>query len=232
LLRHGYREAANKEGWSVNYYSYLRGLCFSQTAWEETFTDYLHEVEHMTERVRRLEQVLESTVPELDGESRAIIGVLQGLRGVGQLTALTLLAEIGRFSRFCRAPQLMSFSGIVPSEYSSGGPERVRRGGITKSGNAHLRRVLCEAAWHYRHRPRLSVALRRRQSELSQEVKDLAWRAQHRLYRKYYRLSLRGKPHQKAVTAVARELLGFIWALAVQVEKQACPSTTSVAAAA
>jgi hypothetical protein len=112
----------------------------------------------------------------------------------------------------------MGYSGAVPSEESSG--KRVRRGSITKTGNAHLRRIVGEAAWAYRHRPSVTGALRIRQERLSNEVKEIAWKAQHRLHGRYRRLTAKGKLKQQVVTAVARELLGFIWAIGVHVEKQ------------
>ena len=112
----------------------------------------------------------------------------------------------------------MGYSGAVPSEHSSG--ESRRQGAITKTGNAHLRRVLGEAAWAYQRRPSMYPDLKRRQEGLSEEVKQIAWKAQHRLYGRFTRLKLRGKPHQKVVTAVSRELLGFIWAIGVAVEQR------------
>ena len=112
----------------------------------------------------------------------------------------------------------MGYTGAVPSEHSSG--ERVRRGTITKTGNAHLRRILVEAAWSYRHRPNVGSELRRRQANASEEVKEIAWKAQHRLHYRYVRLMARGKIKQQVVTAVARELAGFVWAIGVEIEKQ------------
>ena len=112
----------------------------------------------------------------------------------------------------------MGYSGAVASEHSSG--ERTRRGGITKTGNAHLRRIVVEAAWAYRYRPCIGASLKTRQKTASQEVKDIAWKAQHRLHQCYIKLMAKGKIKQKVVTAVARELLGFIWAIAVEVEQK------------
>jgi transposase len=132
---------------------------------------------------------------------------------------VTIVAEVGQLSRFARPRQLMGYSGAVSSEDSSGG--RTRRGGITKTGNAHLRRIVGEAAWAYRHRPVVSRALRIRQEGLSEAVKEIAWKAQHRLHDRYRRLAAKGKVKQQVITAVARELLGFIWAIGVHVEKQA-----------
>jgi transposase len=111
----------------------------------------------------------------------------------------------------------MGYSGAVPSEDSSG--KRIQRGPITKTGNTHLRRIAIEAAWAYRHRPTIGAALRKRQEGLSEEVKEIAWKAQHRLHKRYRTLSAAGKEKQKVITAVGRELLGFIWAIGVQVER-------------
>jgi hypothetical protein len=112
----------------------------------------------------------------------------------------------------------MSYAGVVSREHSSG--SRIRRGAITKSGNAHLRRLIIEAAWHYRHQPGLRHALSKRQAGLSQDVKAIAWKAQLRLTRRYRRLVARGKPKPQAIVAIARELLGFVWAIGIQVEKE------------
>jgi transposase len=116
----------------------------------------------------------------------------------------------------------MGYSGLVASEHSSG--ERSWRGGITRTGNAHLRRVIMEAAWAYRHRPAIGGVLQRRQEKLSNEIREIAWKAQHRLHARFRRLTGRGKNKQQAITAVGRELLGFIWAIGVQVEtkKESC----------
>ena len=129
-----------------------------------------------------------------------------------------MVAELGELSRFASARQLMGYTGIVSSEDSSG--RRTRRGAITKTGNAHLRRVVVEAAWAYRHRPGLGAALRKRQATVSPEIKDIAWKAQHRLHARYALLMAKGKHKQQVVTAIGRELLGFIWAIGVKVEAQ------------
>ena len=142
-----------------------------------------------------------------------------GLPDRAQVSAATIVAELGQVSRFSRPPQLMSYSGTVASEHSSG--DRIRRGGITKTGNAHLRRSVIEAAWAYRHRPARGRALLKRQQPVSEEVKAIAWKAQHRLHARYRTLTARGKSKQQVVTAVGRELLGFIWAIWTTVEAEA-----------
>jgi transposase len=190
---------------------------FDTAAQEATRADYVAEVEHARERITRLEQALDEAVTAAPPAMRAIIDALQALRGIAKVAAVTIVAEVGRLARFDRPRQLMGYSGAVPGEHSSGA--RVRRGAITKTGNAHLRRIVVEAAWSYRHGPRMGPTLRHRQAGQSDEVKAIAWKAQHRLYSRYRRLTARGKAKQQVVTAVARELLGFIWAIGVAVER-------------
>jgi len=142
---------------------------------------------------------------------RPRVARLSALRGIAELSALTLAVEVGDFSRFESAAGFMAFVGLVPSEHSSG--ERRRQGAITKAGNAHLRRVLVEAAWHARHRPAVGPALARRLDGQPAEVLAIAARAQERLHARYWRLVGRRKPSNVAAVAVARELAGFAWAL-------------------
>jgi hypothetical protein len=155
-----------------------------------------------------------------NGNARAVIEALQALRGVAQTTAATIVSELGSVSRFQSPGQLMGYSGLVAREHSSG--NRVRRGGITKTGNSHLRRVLVEAAWAYQHRPNVTGFLLRRQKNLalSDEVKKIAWKAQQRLHKRYQAFAARDKNKNQIVTALGRELLGFIWAIAVHTEGQ------------
>ncbi len=133
------------------------------------------------------------------------------LRGVNLLAAATIVAEIGDLKRFANAPQLMAYLGVVPSEHSSG-PKQTR-GGITKTGNGHVRRVLVEAAWTYRHPARKTVVLQRRAERTPEAVQDIAWKAQTRLCARYRALEARGKMKVQVSTAIARELAGFIWAI-------------------
>ena len=130
---------------------------------------------------------------------------------------MTIVSEVGELSRFEHPRQLMGYSGAVPSEHSSG--SKTQRGSITKTGNSHLRRVLIESAWSYRHRPRVIGKLRKRQEGVSESVKAIAWKAQQRLCARYRQLSAKGKVQQKVVTAIGREMLGFIWAIGVEVER-------------
>jgi transposase len=147
-----------------------------------------------------------------------LVAGLQALRGKKIVSAATIVAEVGPFSRFSRPKQLMGYSGMVSSENSTG--SSVRRGAITKTGNAHLRRIVGEAAWAYQYRPAMSRVLKKRQEGLSEAIKEIAWKAQHRLCSRYRRLLAKGKLRQQVATAVGRELLGFIWAIGIQVEKE------------
>lgn len=219
LLRHGRRPQGLK-AWTKQYLDWIKShVKFEQKALEATLADYLEEVDHVAGRIIKLEKAIDEAVAAAPAEIRAVIEALQALRGVAQVTAATIVSEIGSFSRFQSPRQLMGYSGLVASEDSSGG--RVRRGSITKTGNGHLRRVLVEAAWAYQHRPNVSGYLLRRQKNLTipDEAKKIAWKAQQRLHKRYQTFSLRGKNKNQIVTALGRELLGFLWAIAVQTEQ-------------
>lgn len=219
LLRHGRRPPKGTKPWTQKYLEWIkRDVHFELVAQEETLLDYRTEVEHQRDRIERLERALDEAVPCVPDAMGAVIAGLQALRGIASLSAATIVAETGELSRFGRPRQLMGYSGAVSSEDSSG--TRTRRGGITKAGNAHLRRIVGEAAWAYRHPPSVGAALRKRQEGLSEEVKAIAWKAQHRLHRRYRHLIGKGKNRQQVITAIARELLGFIWAIGVHIERE------------
>lgn len=218
LLRRGLRAAAGVKGWTAKHLEWVKTLRFEQAAQEAAFLDYLHEVEHAAERVARLERAIDQAIEAAPAEMRAVIAGLQALRGIKRVSAATIVAEVGPLSRFPRPKQLMGYSGMVSSEDSTG--SSVRRGAITKTGNAHLRHIIGEAAWAYQYRPAMSPVLKKRQEGLSEEVKEIAWKAQHRLCTRYRRLMAKGKLPQKVATAIGRELLGFVWAIGVQVEKE------------
>jgi len=220
LLRHGRRPEGMK-AWTKQHLEWIgTHVHFDQPALEATLQDYLDEVKHVAERIVKLEKVIDEAVRQAPPQIRAVVEALQALRGVAQTTAATIVSELGSLSRFESPRQLMGYSGLVAREHSSG--NRVQRGSITKTGNAHLRRVLVEAAWAYQHRPNVTGFLLRRQKSLaiSDEVKQVAWKAQHRLNKRYKAMSARGKNKNQIVTALGRELLGFVWAIAIQVEKQ------------
>ena len=216
LLRQGRRPPTVMKGWTQKRLSWVKTVHFEHAAQEATLLDYLHEVEHMAERIGRLERAIDDAVKTAPARMRAVIDALQALRGIALVSAVTITAEVGELSRFAKPRQLMGYSGAVSSEDSSGA--RIRRGGITKTGNAHLRRVVIEAAWAYRYRPAVGAPLRKRQASVSPEVTAMAWKAQHRLHARYRHLTAQGKCQQQTVTAIGRELLGFIWAIGVHVE--------------
>lgn len=218
LLRRGLRAAAGVKSWTSKHLLWVKTLRFEHPAQMATFLDYLHEVEHAAERVKRLEQAIDQAIELAPAEMRTLIAALQALRGIRSISAATIVAEVGPLSRFARPKQLMGYSGMVSSEDSTG--TSVRRGAITKTGNAHVRRIIGEAAWAYQHPPAMSPLLKQRQQGLSEEVKEIAWKAQHRLSSRFRRLLAKGKPRPKAMTAIGRELLGFVWAIGIQVARE------------
>jgi transposase len=227
LLRRGLQPLEKIKTWTARHLDWVKTLRLEQPAQAATLLDYITEVEHAVQRIKRLECAIDQAVDAAPASIRAVIDGLQALRGVARISAATLVAELGQLSRFPRPKQLMGYTGAVPREHSSGA--QVRRGAITKTGNAHLRRILVEAAWSYRHRPSLGGELLRRQKNASEEVREIAWKAQHRLHSRYARLAARGKLKQHIVTAVARELAGFVWAIGVEVERQIAGQRTRAA---
>lgn len=220
LLRHGKRPEGIK-AWTKQYLQWIQSTVhFTQPALEATLMDYLDEVEHCAARIAKLEKAIDEAVEQAPAEIRAVIEALQALRGIAQTTAATIVSELGSLSRFENPRQLMGYSGLVAREHSSG--NKVQRGGITKTGNGHLRRVVMESAWAYQHRPNVIGNLLRRQKhlKLSEEAIGIAWKAQQRLHKRYKKFEARGKNKNQIVTAVGRELLGFIWAIAIETEKQ------------
>jgi transposase len=207
LLRRGRRFTGTKKAWTRAHDSWLRTQPWSMPALAQTHAAYLRAVDETIARLRSVEADLRTLV-DLE-PLRPRVQRLRCFRGIDDLTALTLAAELGDARRFASAPRTMAFVGLVPSEHSSGTQQA--RGAITKTGNAHLRRVLVEAAWHYRHRPFVGGALRRRPQGAPATIIAQAWTAQQRLYRRYHRLAARGKPSPHIITAVARELTGFVW---------------------
>jgi transposase len=217
LLRHGRRRPGKMREWSQAHREWVLSLTFEYGAQNATLADLEGQIDHSARRIEGLDKHLDEAVAQAPATMRAVIEALQAMRGVSKLVATTVVAEVGKFSRFEHPRELMGYSGTVPSEHSSG--DSKRRGSITKTGNAHVRRVIGEAAWHYRHRPRVIGQLRTRQRGLSDEAIDIAWKAQQRLHQRYMRLAIRGKNKNKAVTAVAREMLGFMWDIATRIER-------------
>jgi transposase len=207
-LRHG--RLLPGSSWSVTRRIWLSQQRFEFAAEQLTFDTYLHALDLVDARIQALERAIAETAEQ--GPWRELVARLRCLRGVDTLTALALVAEIGDFHRFRSAEEFMAFVGLVPSEHSSG--DKRRQGSITKVGNGHVRRLLVEAAWHARRRPKVGYQLARRQRGQDAVVVERAWRCQQRLYQRWQRMAGRGKPQQKIVVACARELAGFVWAIA------------------
>jgi len=220
LLRHGlvYREGKN---WTQKHRRWLLGLVWEHEAERVVFGHYLQAVEHLEERIKGLDEALEELAEQ--DPYREPVGWLRCFRGIDTVNAMTLVTELFDVARFRSPRQLMSYLGLVPSEHSSGGTRR--QGSITKSGNRHVRRALINAAWHYRHRPAVGIALRKRRAGQPAAMVALADRAQQRLHRRFMRLQLaHNKPGQVAVVAVARELAGFVWAALATHPRQPAPT--------
>jgi len=209
LLRHG-RRYGGKTAWTGKHLKWVREQHFEHEAQQRVLEDYLRTVEEQTERVARLTRSIVELVETWS--LRPLVKALQTLRGISVLSATVLAAELADLQRFATAPQLMSYLGLVPSEHSSG--EGRSQGRITRTGNAHARRILIEAAWAYRYRPRQSRAIAERSQAASPEVRSIAWRAQERLCGRHRRLIGRGKNKNKVAAAIARELAGYVWAIA------------------
>jgi transposase len=211
LLRYGRLYDRGKSRWTQAHFRWLEGLKFEGAVQQVGFQEYVDAVKQAEARVAGLEQEMAKAVKDWALAPMA-------LRGGKLITAMTVLAELGDLSRFATPRQLMAYLGLVPSEHSSG--QTRRRGGITKTGNGHVRRVLVEAAWCYRFPARKTVHLQRRAKQTSAAVQAIAWKAQKRLCGRYGHLLAVGKLKVQACTAVARELAGFIWAIACAVMNQ------------
>ena len=212
LLRHGHRYPG-KSSWTLAHERYLAEVSFAHPPQDIAFAEYRQAVREGHERVERLTEALRSQTEYW--RLKPLVAALSSLRGIDFVSAVTLTAEIGDFSRFAHPSELMGFLGLVPSEYSTG--DTRRQGNITKTGNSHARRVLVEAAWNYRFPARLSRPLQVRQEGQSKAVREIAWRAQLRLAHRYRRLSSRKLHPNKICVAIARELAGFLWDIARQV---------------
>jgi transposase len=208
LLRNE-RVFGNGRHWTIKHLTWLKEQKFDNPVKQCVMDDSLKAVEDATERVKRLSRDIARFVDQT--ALAPLVQALQALRGICVLSAVIIAAEIGDLRRFQTARQLMAFLGLVPSEHSSG--QSLRRGPLTRTGNVHVRRILVEAAQHYRHRPTLSVALRKRQQGVSTEVCQIAWKAQQRLCARLTYLTEKGLPRNKAIVALARELAGFVWAI-------------------
>lgn len=211
LHRHGRRWDRNK--WTQEHRRWVRGQRFDDRERQLTLEHYLASLDSLETEIHVIEQEMAGAL-----ESWSLSAMVRGMmamRGYDLISAMTLVSELGDITRFTRAEQLMSFVGLVPSEYSSGSTRR--QGGISKAGNTQARRVLIESAWAYRYRPNLSVAMKKRVEQVSPAVRAIAWKAQGRLHRRYQRFQYRGKNKNQTTTAIARESVGFLWAIAQQV---------------
>jgi transposase len=217
LLRHGCQRPEGLRAWTLRHAQWLARQTFELPTLQVVYDEYRATLGLLADRIARLERAIDAALSTLAPAQQALVGALATLRGVQQVTAATIVSELGTLRRFATARQLMGYAGLVPREHSSG--SRVHRGAITKTGNAHLRRVLVEAAWAYRHRANpASGLLRARQVGQPAPVIAIATKAQHRLCPHYRQLAAKGKPPLLVATVIARELLGFIWAIAQVIE--------------
>ncbi|QTC39916.1 IS110 family transposase [Bacillus sp. V3] len=214
LLRNNIKPPSGVNKWTVKYFNWLDTLKFENPHLRIVYQEYYHQLKEIKQRLLRLEK--EIRLQSTEGVQAPKIQALQALRGVALITATSVVAEIGSFKRFSTPRQFMAYVGLIPSEYSSG--ESRKQGNITKTGNRHVRHMLVEAAWSYRFQPAVKGELKKRIHGQSPTIQAISWKAQNRLHQKYYRLIARGKNPGKAITAVARELAGFIWAIMQEVE--------------
>jgi transposase len=199
-----------RPAWTKLHRRWLARLKFEQAAHHLVLEDYIQTVEAAEARRNRLTAQIAAMLP--DWTLAPVVAALQTMRGMALVNAATVIAELGDLSRFANPRQLMAYLGLVPCEHSSGAS--VRRGGITKAGNSAARRLLIEAAWSYRFPARLSRELLLRQENQPKPVREIAWKGQTRLCARYRRLARAGKPANIVTTAIARELAGFVWAIA------------------
>ncbi len=213
LLRHG-RAYESSATWKGRHVRWLDGQNFPHPAQRLAYQEMLNAARTAAERIVRLEAALIEIVPAWT--MAPVVSAFQAMRGIQFLTAVTMVAEAGDLRRFDHPRQLMAFPGLVPSERSTG--ETKRQGGITKAGNVSARKALVEAAWTYRHSAGAGKDHQQRQQSLSQQVRDIAWKAQTRLCARFRRLAAKGKRNTVVVVAIARETAAFLWAIARHVE--------------
>ena len=213
LLRNDVRYVG-KSVWSAAHRRWIAGLRLPQPAQRIAFEEYVQTVEETTARVQRLTQCIEQELAQW--RWRSVVAALQACRGIQLLHAVRIVAELGDLSRFGHPRQLMGYLGLIPREDSSG--EHRHQGAITKAGNSSARRAFVEAAWAYQHAAQVSPLIARRQTELPKVAIDIAWKAQLQLCTRFRKLAARKLNRNKIVVAIARELAGFVWAIARQVQ--------------
>lgn len=213
LLRHGHSYESNKSKWTQAHWRWMERIKLPHPVQQMVLQEYMDSVKQQQSRVAVLEKEMETALAHWT--LAPVVEGLMALRGCRLITAMTVVAELGDITRFETPRQLMKYLGLVPSESSSG--DKVQRGGITKTGNSHVRRVLIESAWTYRFPARKTAAIQRRAEQTADAVQAIAWTAQKRLCGRYQALIARGKLKNKVCTAVARELCGFMWAIACEV---------------
>jgi transposase len=204
---------SGKTKWIKSHFNWLAQLKMKHPVQQIAFQEYVDAIHECTDRIIRFDEQILKAADEWRWAST--VKALQALRGVSLLTAVNMVAEVGDFSRFRNPKELMAYLGLVPSEHSSG--DRIRRGGITKTGNSHARRICVESAWAYRYQARVTQLLLKRHEGLPRDVLQIACKAQLRLCTRFRRLRARGKPIQVVVVAIARELVAFMWAIARQI---------------
>lgn len=212
VLRHGHAWPSNKTRWTKTYYHWLGSLEFAHDWQQVVLQEYLDAAQAASQRVADITAQMERVLPQWS--LAPVVDSLVALRGIDKLAAMVLLAELGDISRFESPRQLMAYLGLVPSEHSTG--RRRRQGGITLTGNSYARRMLVESAWSYRFPARQTMHLKRKAVNATTEAKAIAWRAQKRLCGRYRTLLQAGKNTKQTTVAIARELVGFIWAIACQ----------------
>ncbi len=212
LLKHG-RAFPGKKAWGARHARWLQEQAFDHPAHQVVLQELVLAARHAAERLERMDAAIVEFLPRWS--LAPLVEGLQALRGVGLVTAATIVAEVGDLGRFENPRQLMGYLGLVPGERSTG--DAVRRLGITKAGNGRVRRLLVESAWTYRHPARVGAKKLYLLQRVSPAVRDIAWKAQSRLCARYRALSARGKKLTVTATAIARELAGFIWAIGREV---------------
>lgn len=208
LLRNGFRYSGRAR-WTPGHFRYLRHLTLPDPVQNLVLEEYLQAIDSGIERAGRLADKMRELLPGWEWEP--VVRALMACKGFGEVAAMTLVSELGDLRRFDHPRRLMAFLGLVPGEYSSGAKRR--QNSITKCGNSHARWMLVECSQHYRKAPKIGPALSRRQEGQPRGVKELSWRMQHRLHKRYVKLKARGKRENKAIVAVARELSAFLWEL-------------------